>query len=145
MNTIAVFSFAAVFVGIGGIFPQIVAMAKARSSAGQSALAWCLGVVLNALLGYVNVVGSHSALLALGNAVCLLLCLTAFVQVLLYRSPPAPTDAPTTHPAVAVSTLLDAPGATLAEVHTTELEALQDIVVSARDARRYRETVAAAA
>lgn len=135
MNTISLISAFAVVVSIGGIFPQIVTMFQARTSAGQSALGWCLGVMVNGLLGYVNLVGSQSAVLAAGNAVGLLLSATALALVLRYRA-----DAPVAEPAgvdpgTAVSALLDDSRASLVDLETSELEALHGAVIHARETR----------
>ena len=135
MNTIAVISFVAVLAGIGGIFPQIVAMFQARSSAGQSAIGWCLGVLGNGLLGYVNLVAAQSAVLAVGNALGLSLCLMALALVVRYRSRAA-HDRSTDTASVTVTAVLTSPQEALAELHTTELDALRVVVTDAQEARR---------
>ena len=119
MTLVAVISSLAVLAGIGGIFPQIVAMFQARSSAGQSALGWCLGVLANGLLGYVNLVEAQSAVLAAGNAVGLTLCVMAVALVVRYRSRVAASQGAVAPAPVIVSDLLEAPHAALAELHTT--------------------------
>ena len=134
MNTVSLISAIAVVVSIGGICPQIVAMFQARSSAGQSAIGWCLGVLVNGLLGYVNLIGVQSMVLAAGNAVGFLLSATALALVLRYR------DATTTRfgaldPTAAVSTLLDPSRSPLIELRTEELEALHGAVIDARETR----------
>jgi hypothetical protein len=145
MSIVAVISSFAVLAGIGGIFPQIVTMFQARSSAGQSAIGWCLGVLANGLLGYVNLVEAQSAVLAGGNAIGLALCVVALAQVVLYRSPNR-GDVPATSAAVTVSDLLEAPHEALAELHTTELDAIRIVVSDAQEARRrHREPLQAAA
>lgn len=146
MPTIAVISMLAVAAGIGGYFPQIVAMFQARSAAGQSAFGWCLGVLGNGLLAYVNAVHTHSEVLAAGNALGFALCLLALAQVMLYRSRNRPAAEVAAIPAVTVTVLLDSPQEALAELHTTELEALSMVVLDAQEARRrFSEPVAAAA
>ncbi len=146
MNTIALVSFVAVLAGIGGIFPQIVAMFQARSSAGQSAVGWCLGVLGNGLLGYVNLVEAHSGVLAAGNAIGLSLCVAALALVIRFRARAARPAAVATPPAIAVNALLDAPHEALAELHTTELDALRVVVLDAHEARRrFHEPVPAPA
>ena len=135
MNTVSLISAIAVVVSIGGIFPQIVAMFQARSSAGQSAVGWCLGVLVNGLLGYVNLVGVQSEVLAAGNAVGFLLSATALGLVLRYRDA-APTRFGALDPTAAVSTLLDPARAPLVELQTEELEALQGAVAHARATRQ---------
>jgi hypothetical protein len=134
MNTVSLISAIAVVVSIGGIFPQIVAMFQARSSAGQSAIGWCLGVLVNGLLGYVNLVGVQSAVLAGGNAVGFLLSATALALVVRYRDA-APTRFGALDPTAAVSTLLDPSRSPLIELRTEELEALHGAVIDARAIR----------
>ncbi len=136
MNTVSLISAIAVVVSVGGVFPQIVAMFRARSSAGQSALGWCLGVLVNGLLGYVNVVGSDSAVLAAGNAVGFLLSATALALVFRYRVDPMPHAVITPDASLAVSALLDPSRATLVELQTEELEALHGAVSHARETRQ---------
>ncbi len=135
MNTVSLISAIAVVVSIGGIFPQIVAMFQARSSAGQSAVGWCLGVLVNGLLGYVNLVGVQSAVLAGGNAVGFLLSATALALVIRYRGDAAPTRFGALDPTAAVSTLLDPSRSPLIELRTEELEALHGAVIDARATR----------
>ncbi len=138
MNTVSLISAIAVVVSIGGIFPQIVAMFQARSSAGQSALGWCLGVLVNGLLGYVNLVGTQSAVLAAGNAVGLLLSATALALVVRYRATASFGQVVGVDAATAVSTLLDRSRAPLVELETGELEALHGAVSHARATRERR-------
>ena len=135
MNTISLISAIAVVVSIGGILPQIVAMLQARSSAGQSALGWCLGVLVNGLLGYVNLLGSHATVLAVGNAVGFLLSATALVLVIRYRLDAPLPGVGALDPGIAVSALLDTSRAPLVELQTEELEALQGAVSHARASR----------
>lgn len=142
MNTVSVISAIAVVVSIGGICPQIVAMFQARSSAGQSALGWCLGVLVNGLLGYVNLVGAQSTVLAAGNAVGLVLSATAFALVVRYRALAAREIHDEPDVGFALSTLLDHSRAPLVELPTDELEALQGAVIHARETReRHRDCV----
>ena len=136
MNTISLISAIAVVVSIGGILPQIVAMLHARSSAGQSALGWCLGVLVNGLLGYVNAEGAHSMVLAAGNAVGFLLSATALTLVFRYRGNAAVQRFGAPDPGAAVSTLLDPSRCPLVELRTEELEALHGAVVYARETRQ---------
>jgi hypothetical protein len=135
MNTISVISAIAVVVSIGGIFPQIVTMFQARTSAGQSALGWCLGVMVNGLLGYVNLVGAQSAVLAAGNAVGLVLSATALGLVLRYRSADTAEEDSGLDTGAAVSALLGASPTSLVDLQTAELEALHGAVVNARATR----------
>ncbi len=141
MNTISLISAIAVVVSIGGILPQIVAMSRARSSAGQSAVGWCLGVLVNGLLGYVNAEGAQSVVLTAGNAVGFLLSATALVLVFRYRIDDASDSLGPLDPGAVVSTLLDPTRAPLVDLQTEELEALHGAVTHAR-ATRQRGTVA---
>lgn len=135
MNTLSVISAIAVVVSIGGILPQIVAMAQARSSAGQSALGWCLGVLVNGLLGYVNAEGAQSAVLTAGNAFGFLLSATALVLVFRYRGKRVERFG-ALDPSAAVSTLLDPARSPLIDLQTEQLEALHGAVSHARETRQ---------
>lgn len=141
MNTVALISAIAVVVSIGGILPQIVAMLQARSSAGQSAVGWCLGVLVNGLLGYVNAAGAHSVVLTAGNVIGLLLSATALALVHRYRARPVQRFG-ALDPSAAVSTLLDPTRAPLVDLQTEQLEALQGAVSHARATRERTAQVA---
>lgn len=75
-------------------------------------------------------------MLAAGNAIGLALCLLALGLVMRFRSQSARDDAPASPVPVTVTELLDAPQAALAELHTTELDALRIVVLDAQQARR---------
>ncbi len=97
---------------------------------------------MNGLLGYVNLVGAQSTVLAVGNAVGLLLSATALTLVVRYRAQAAryPVDEPDV--GSALSTLLDQSRAPLADLPTDELETLQGAVIHARETReRHRQCV----
>lgn len=145
MTLIAAISSIAVLAGIGGLFPQVVAIFQARSATGQSSLGWCLGVLANGLLGYVNLVEAHSAVLAAGNAIGLTLCVMGLSLILRYRARHPQADEVVPASPLTVTDLLDAPQAALAELHTTELDALRIVVSEAHEARKRREPVRAAA
>ena len=136
MNTVSLISAIAVVVSIGGILPQILAMLHARSSAGQSAVGWCLGVLVNGLLGYVNAMGAQSVVLTAGNVVGLLLSAAALTLVLRYRAGASAGVFAGVDPGAAVSTLLDPARASLIELQTEELEALHGAVSDARATRQ---------
>lgn len=74
---ISVLSTAAIIVGLAGTVPQITTMLRSRSSDGQSPLAWGLGISVNAMMAYVNLVGFHAPVLALGNVAGATLCTIA--------------------------------------------------------------------
>lgn len=68
MSVLSVVSTLAIVLGLAGTLPQIAAMVRRRSAAGQSPLGWMLGVTVHALMGYVNLVGYGATTLAVGNA-----------------------------------------------------------------------------
>ncbi|HET6506407.1 MAG TPA: hypothetical protein VFG42_06435 [Baekduia sp.] len=77
MSLLPVFSSAAIVIGLAASLPQLYAMLRVRSAAGQSALGWMLGATVNTLMAYVNFVGYHATPLALGNVASLAICLAA--------------------------------------------------------------------
>lgn len=82
MTILSVISTLAILLGIAGVVPQIAAMVRRRSAAGQSPVGWLLGVTVNALMGYVNLEGYGATALALGNACGGFLCLIALTCAL---------------------------------------------------------------
>lgn len=78
---IQILSTFAVIAGLFGVIPQIVSMLVTGSSKGQSAAGWSVGVSVNAVMGYVNLVGLHAGLLAAGNALAGALCAFALLCV----------------------------------------------------------------
>lgn len=84
---IQILSSFAVIAGLFGVIPQIVSMLSSGSSKGQSAAGWSVGVSVNAVMGYVNLVGLHAGLLAAGNAVAGTLCAFALLCVLRLAEP----------------------------------------------------------
>ena len=77
MTLLSLISTLAILLGLAGVVPQIVAMVRRRSAAGQSPLGWLLGVMVNVLMAYVNLAGYGAESLALGNACGGMLCLVA--------------------------------------------------------------------
>jgi hypothetical protein len=77
MSLLPLFSSAAIVIGLAAALPQLYAMVRVRSAAGQSALGWMLGATVNTLMAYVNFVGYHATPLALGNLASLAICLAA--------------------------------------------------------------------
>jgi hypothetical protein len=77
MTLLTFASTTAILIGLCAAVPQLSAMVRARSAAGQSALGWTLGAFVNSLMAYVNFAGYHAAALALGNVASLALCLIA--------------------------------------------------------------------
>lgn len=76
---IQILSSFAVIAGLFGVIPQIVSMLRSGSSTGQSAAGWSVGVSVNVVMGYVNLVGLHAGLLATGNAIAGTLCAFALL------------------------------------------------------------------
>jgi hypothetical protein len=93
MSLLPVFSSAAIVIGLAAALPQLYAMVRARSAAGQSALGWTLGVIVNTLMTYVNFVGYHAVPLALGNVASVAICLAAVGLVLRFGTAAAEDDA----------------------------------------------------
>jgi hypothetical protein len=81
MSLLALVSSTAIVIGLCAALPQLAAMVRARSAAGQSALGWSLGAFVNGLMSYVNFAGYHATVLALGNVASLALCLVAVALV----------------------------------------------------------------
>lgn len=77
MTLLSLISTFAIVLGLAGVVPQIVAMVRRRSAAGQSPLGWLLGVTVNVLMSYVNLVGYGAEALAVGNACGGMLCVVA--------------------------------------------------------------------
>jgi hypothetical protein len=99
MSLLPILSSAAIVIGLAAALPQLSAMVRARSAAGQSALGWMLGATVNTLMAYVNFVGYHATPLALGNVASLTICLAAVGLVVRFGAPAedlvdAPGDAP---------------------------------------------------
>jgi hypothetical protein len=128
MTLLALFSSTAIVIGLCAALPQLAAMVRARSAAGQSSLGWSLGAFVNFLMAYVNFVGYKATVLAAGNVASLVLCLIAVALVARFGGEPA--EAP-----VAVH-----------ELETTEFWALRDQLeheARRRDERRGLVPVAA--
>lgn len=126
---ITTLSMLAALVGVLGNIPQLITMLRTRSSSGQSIAGWMLGVSANLALGFVNAVGYHADLLAIGNALSLSSCLAAIVLVRQFRSP---AQEP---PAVA---------AAVTEMHTQEFVVLRDAVLAEHHRRTGELQLAAA-
>jgi hypothetical protein len=97
MSLLALLSTTAIIIGLGSALPQLVAMVRARSAAGQSSLGWGLGAFVNGLMTYVNFAGYHAPVLALGNVASVVICLMAVTLVVRFgvgSHPPAAAAAP---------------------------------------------------
>ena len=82
MSLLPILSTTAIVIGLAAALPQLAAMARARSAAGQSALGWSLGAFVNLLMAYVNLVGYQATVLAAGNVASVALCVAAVGLVL---------------------------------------------------------------
>jgi hypothetical protein len=131
MSLLALFSSAAIVIGLCAALPQLAAMVRARSAAGQSSLGWTLGAFVNGLMAYVNFAGYHATVLAVGNVASLVICVIAVGLVVRFG-----TGAPARHAA-------SAPGIHVGELPTTEFWALRDQLE--HEARRRDELQLAAA
>jgi hypothetical protein len=89
MSLLPILSSIAIVLGLCGALPQLAAMVRARSAAGQSALGWMLGAFVNGLMTYVNLVGYHATALAAGNVASVAICLGAVALVLRFGGAPA--------------------------------------------------------
>jgi uncharacterized membrane protein YbhN (UPF0104 family) len=93
MSLLALFSSTAIVIGLCAALPQLAAMLRARSAAGQSSLGWTLGAFVNGLMSYVNFAGYHATALAAGNVASLVICLIAVGLVARFGGAAAPQPA----------------------------------------------------
>jgi hypothetical protein len=132
MSYVTLISTAAMLLGLGGIVPQIVRMARARSAAGQSAIGWlmCMGAQLS--MAYLNGFVFGAPLLTGSNLTAATLCAIALVLIaIMGRRSPAPASAPAT--------------ADLVDLATQEFVVLRDAVLAADAVRRPRAELVRAA
>jgi hypothetical protein len=92
MSLLALASTTAIVIGLCAALPQLAAMVRARSAAGQSALGWSLGGFVNVLMAYVNYAGYGAMALSLGNVASLAICLTAVGLVVRFGDAGAVAD-----------------------------------------------------
>ncbi|MBJ7331654.1 MAG: hypothetical protein JHC95_17295 [Solirubrobacteraceae bacterium] len=130
---ISLLSTAAVIAGLFGVIPQIISMLHSGSSAGQSAAGWTVGISVNAIMGYVNLVGLHATTLALGNAVAGALC--GFALLCVVRLADGGDEEPVVHPEG--EPVIG--GASLLEMPTTEFQVVR-AHVQREHARRFHGT-----
>src|SRR4051812_25396375 len=90
MSLLPILSTTAIVIGLCSALPQLAAMVRARSAAGQSWLGWTLGAFVNSLMAYVNLVGYKATVLAAGNVGSVAICLAAVALVV--RFGPAPAE-----------------------------------------------------
>src|SRR3954451_23780968 len=86
MTLLPIASTTAIIIGLCAALPQLGAMVRARSAAGQSSLGWTLGACVNFLMAYVNLAGYHATVLAAGNVASVAVCLAAIGLVLRFGS-----------------------------------------------------------
>src|SRR3712207_3674375 len=121
MTLITLLSAAGMALGLGGIVPQIVRMARARSAGGQSPIGWAMALAANSTMAYVNYTAFGALIVTTWGWLAALLCATALILVTpLGRRRPALSLPP------------------LEQLATQELVVLHDAVAtaSARRARR---------
>jgi hypothetical protein len=130
MSFITLLSTLAIVIGLASGVPQLAAMLRSRSAAGQSALGWSLGVFVNTLMAYVNFAGYHATALAAGNLLSVATCLTAVGLVLRFGGgTPEPAPAPVTIP--------------VSDLATHEFWALRDHLEDEAQRRSERQLAAA--
>ncbi|MCW3004738.1 MAG: hypothetical protein JWQ20_4036 [Conexibacter sp.] len=110
----------AIVIGLCAALPQLAAMVRARSAAGQSSLGWSLGAFVNGLMSYVNFAGYHATVLAVGNVASLMICVVA-VGLVARFGPGAHAHA---HPHAAP--VVHLPGVHVGELPTSEFWALRE-------------------
>jgi hypothetical protein len=113
LSLLAFCSTVAIVIGLCAALPQLAAMVRARSAAGQSALGWSLAAFVNGLMAYVNFAGYQATVLAVGNVASLVICLVAVGLVARFG---AGAHAHRAHPA----------GVHVGDLPTTEFWALRD-------------------
>ena len=86
MTLITILSAAGMALGLGGIIPQIIRMARARSAAGQSPAGWVMCLAANSALAYVNITAFGAFVLATSNIVAALL--SGVAAILVWRRAP---------------------------------------------------------
>ena len=84
MTLVTFLSSLAMALGLGGIVPQLVCMARSRSAAGQAPSGWAMGAAANLSKGYVNGVAFHATLLSAYALTAAALCTAALALTLLY-------------------------------------------------------------
>ena len=119
MTLITLLSAAGMALGLGGIVPQIVRMARARAAAGQSLAGWAMCLAANSAMAYVNYSAFGALLLTAWNVLAALLCSVAIALVATLGRRRAPLAL-----------------GQLEQLATQELVILRDAVVTAERARR---------
>jgi hypothetical protein len=85
MTLVTLLSTCAMLLGLGGILPQLVRMARSRSASGQAPLGWAMGCAAHGSMAYVNFFGFDSLLLSASNVLAGTLCAIAILLITLLR------------------------------------------------------------
>src|SRR3954462_9092362 len=94
MTLVTILSAAGMALGLGGIVPQIVRMARARSTAGQSPAGWVMCLAANSALAYVNITAFGALVLAASNLLAALMSGVAVALITTLRRRPAALSLP---------------------------------------------------
>lgn len=132
MSFVSIASSLAIVLGFSGTLPHIRTMLRTRSSDGQSALGWSIGITVNALTGYVNLFGIGAVMLGIGNVLAGTFSTIALLCVLRFRRARQTATTPASAPVLAVH-----------ELPTHEFHAIKSLV-DEEHARRERSRVARA-
>lgn len=136
---IQILSSFAVIAGLFGVIPQIVSMLFTGSSKGQSAAGWSVGISVNVVMGYVNLMGLHATLLAVGNAVAGGLCAFALLCVVRLRDGGDEVPAVEGEPVVGGAVLYELP---TAEFHVVRAHVMREHARRAADMTQEHPAVA---
>jgi hypothetical protein len=121
-HSIVGLSILAAAANIVGIVPQLRAMLTVRSSRGQSPVGWMLAATCSGSLLFVNEVGYHATVLAIGNFLSFSGCAAAAMLARYFRDRGgAPADA--------LEVLQDAPEELVSELPATDLHVLTEAVL----------------
>jgi len=126
MSLISIASSFAIVLGFAGTIPHISTMVRTRSSAGQSSTGWFIGIAVNVMTGYVNLAGSHSIALGVGNVIAATFNLIALACVVRYRAGAGPeSQLALAAPSAAALTALAGQPSAYHELPTSELVAIK--------------------
>ncbi len=144
VNSISLISSIAMAVGLAASLPQILRMLRTRSSGGQSVLGWGMGLITNLSMAYVNLFGFGAKALMISNLVSGLLCVTAMLLIVRFASigvgdeAQAYDDLEQTTEIKLRAVPQPVHHDTFVNLPTTELVALSEAVLAARDTRERR-------
>lgn len=125
MEPLALLSSLVIVLGLAGVLPHIAAMVRRRSAAGQSPLGWSMGLGVNALMSYINIVGHQDGLLGLGNLFGACLCAVALACAVRLPRPQEDVAPPRETP-------------NLVELPTGDLAEMLDAIAAERERRDRR-------